>query len=265
MSSLKNEVLKKLENGFDEALENKIKNYNRETNYMPFLESIFSKKNTNIYSLGISLATWLGMSSGGGYEEISKILSVSAGNKAITQYKINKTLTKQTDAKIHEMWQSIKKNEIDSNPENILSELKSFVKGCDGVDSDRVVDVFITDKDNNITFIDITSPKSNMKESAALKLKLMRWQALGLAHYKAKKVRAVVALPYNPYHPKPYKRFSSIILVKDKDVLVQEKFWNHIAELEIYEDLLKIISKVGKKHMSKMNLLVDKISSTKNS
>ena len=46
----KKTIITKVEKGLKVALENKMNSYKRETSYMPFMEGIFGKKNTAIYS-----------------------------------------------------------------------------------------------------------------------------------------------------------------------------------------------------------------------
>jgi hypothetical protein len=206
------------------------------------------------------MATWMGQSTNSGYETIARILAESAGSTVHTQYEIPYTLTKETDAKIYDLFESIRSKQMSPRSEHLQEKIREFAKGANGYDNDRVVDVFIKDKDNNHYFIDITSPKSNMKEAGALKLKLMRWTAIGLSSYKANKVYAFVAFPYNPNYPEPYKRFSTSIFDEKKDILIQENFWNKISGFEVYDDLLKIINKVGKKNMKAMKAKIKQLS-----
>ena len=69
--------------------------------------------------------------------------------------------------------------------------------------------------------------------------------ALGYANYDHNSISAIIGFPYNPYHPKPYARFSTQIFDKEKDILIQEKFWNAIAGFDVYDDLIKTVQKVG--------------------
>ena len=256
----KKKILSLVEKGLKTALKNKMNSYNRETKYMPFVEAIIGKKNTAIYSFGISIATWLGQNTKGGYEEIARILGEAAGKKVITQYRIPYNISKETSHKIYDLYQNIRKKKLSPNVDDLSNQIKSFAKKGEGTHEDAVVDVFIKDKSNNITFIDITSPKSNMKESGALKLKLMNWLALGFANYDYKTISAIIGFPYNPYHPKPYVRFSTEIFDKDRDILIQEKFWNTVAGVDIYDDLINIVKKVGEKNQPNIIKKINELS-----
>ena len=253
-------ILKKVESGIRAALKNKLSSYNRETSYMPFVQAILGRKNTSIYSFGISIATWLGQNRKGGYEEIARILAQAAGSRVEIQYEIPFSISDETEKKIYEIYTSIKRGETSPDANKISENIKSFTKSKEGLHQDRIVDVFIEDKDKNLFFIDISSPKSNMKEAAALKLKLLNWTAIGFANYKeAKSINAFIALPYNPYHPGEYARFSTKIFDKSKDILIQEKFWDKIAGFEIYNQLIETIQKVGSENMEEVLKKIDKL------
>jgi hypothetical protein len=248
----KKSIITKVEKGLKLALENKMNSYKRETTYMPFMEGIFGKKNTAIYSFGISIATWFGQNTKGGYEEIARILGEAAGKEVQTQYHIPYNINKSTSNKIYELYQNIRKKKLNPDVGDLSEKIKSFAEKGEGLHEDKVVDVFIKDKKKNLMFIDISSPKSNMKEAGALKLKLMNWLALGFANYEYNTISAIIGFPYNPYHPKPYSRFSTQIFDKEKDILIQEKFWNAIAGFDVYDDLIRTVNKVGDQNQKKM-------------
>src|SRR6056300_276525 len=111
----KKSIITKVEKGLKLALENKMNSYKRETTYMPFMEGIFGKKNTAIYSFGISIATWFGQNTKGGYEEIARILGEAAGKEVQTQYHIPYNINKSTSNKIYELYQNIRKKKL--NPD----------------------------------------------------------------------------------------------------------------------------------------------------
>ena len=250
-------ILKEIEDGLRLALKNKLQSYSRETSYMPFQEAILGKKNTAIYSFGISISTWLGQNLKG-YEGIAKILAKAVGSEVHLQYKIPYSITKDTEKKIYEIYTSILRGEISPDANTLAKQIKKFAKGKEGIHQDSVVDVFIKDKDKNLFIFDISSPKSNMKEAKSLKLKIMNWTALGYANFKnVKSIYAFIALPYNPYHPKEYARFSTKIFDKSRDILVQDKFWDKIAGFKVYDKLIQTIQKVGTENMEDLLKKVD--------
>jgi len=88
-----------------------------------------------------------------------------------------------------------------------------------------------------------------MKEFVALKLKLLRWVALRLSQDNKAKINTRLAIPYNPYHPDPYERWTSKGLydLDNKELIVGDEFWNFLAADNIYDDLLDLFQKIGHK------------------
>jgi type II restriction enzyme len=87
-----------------------------------------------------------------------------------------------------------------------------------------------------------------MKEFAALKLKLLRWVGLRLSQDKNAQVFTRLAIPYNPYYPEPYERWTlkGLYDLDKREVLVGEEFWNFVAHDNIYKDLLTVFQEVGR-------------------
>jgi len=108
------------------------------------------------------------------------------------------------------------------------------------------VDLFVKIGDEE-NYFDITSAKPNMKEFAALKLKLLRWTALRLRQDKNANVFTRLAIPYNPYHPQPYQRWTlkGLYDLDRREILVGEEFWNFVANDDIYDDLLDVFQEAG--------------------
>jgi len=59
-------------------------------------------------------------------------------------------------------------------------------------------------------------------------------------------VKTIVAIPYNPYEPKPYERWTLQGLFDlRQEVLVGPEFWDLLGGKGTYEDLLKVFEQAG--------------------
>ena len=59
-------------------------------------------------------------------------------------------------------------------------------------------------------------------------------------------IKTIVAIPYNPYEPKPYERWTLQGLFDlSQEVLVGPEFWNFLGGKNTYEDLLKVFEQAG--------------------
>ena len=247
-SLLKKKARKEIEDIIENTFEQKAKKYSPESDYSPFLDALIGKKERQTYSFYISVATTLGMSVN---EQIAVVIANSYGRKAVKQYKIPYSITEETDNQISQLHRKIVKKEINADKIEHAKLIKSFAKPSSGnnIDEDKTVDLFIDFKDGTLAFIDITSPKPNIKEFKELKRKLLRWTGIGYANYKnAKNIEAILAMPYNPYYPQDYSRFSGndFIDFKNHEARVQSDFWNWIAGEDIFDDLVSIFVEKGK-------------------
>ncbi|MGD9552735.1 MAG: TdeIII family type II restriction endonuclease, partial [Candidatus Caldatribacteriota bacterium] len=59
-------------------------------------------------------------------------------------------------------------------------------------------------------------------------------------------IKTIVAIPYNPYEPKPYERWTLQGLFDlSQEVLVGSEFWNLLGGENTYEDLLRVFEQAG--------------------
>jgi len=222
----------------------KLRTYQPETVYMPFHHRLLGKDRYAMFSFIQSMNTMFGMSI---WEQVAVILAKGAGNYGKRQYRLLGEIDKDTEKHIRDLHYKLRKGEIATNKNDEVEQIRSVIKkGEAKVDPDSVVDLFLKVK-NTENYFDITSAKPNMKEFVALKLKLLRWTALRLSQDKNVKVFTRLAIPYNPYHPEPYERWTlkGLYDLESGEILVGEEFWNFVASDNIYEELLDVFQRVG--------------------
>jgi len=60
------------------------------------------------------------------------------------------------------------------------------------------------------------------------------------------KVKSYIAIPYNPYEPKPYERWTlKGMLELDNELKVAEELWDFLGNNGAYEELLNCFERVG--------------------
>ena len=222
----------------------KLENYTPETSYMPFHFRLIGKDRYGMSSFIHSMSTTFGISI---WEQVAVLLAKGAGNYSERQFKLLGQVDEKTERKIQDMYFNLRKGS--SKPDK-LSEIeiirKSILEGKKIKDPDSTVDYLVV-INNEENYFDITSAKPNMKEFASLKLKLLRWTGLRLSQNIDANVFTRLAIPYNPYHPQPYERWTlrGLYDLDNKEILVGEEFWNFIAKDDIYEELLDIFEEAG--------------------
>jgi predicted nucleotidyltransferase len=241
---LSEKIKNKIANLLKAIIKEKLRKYKPETKYMPFHYRLLGRDRYAMFSFIQSMNTTFGMSI---WEQVAVILAEGRGNYAERQYKLLGDIDIDTEKLINEIHYKLRKGEITTNKIAEIKQIREKIKrGKAEVDPDSVVDLFVKTKDEE-NYFDITSAKPNMKEFVALKLKLLRWTGLRLSQERNAKVFTRLAIPYNPYHPEPYERWTlkSLYDLENNEILVGKEFWNFVAIGDIYEELLDVFQKVG--------------------
>jgi hypothetical protein len=221
------------------TVQGKLRTYSPETAYMPFHYRLLGRDRYAMFSFIHSMNTTFGMSI---WEQIAVILAKGAGYHAERQYKLLGEVDENTEKLIRGIQYKLRKGEISASKIKEVELIRKKVKkGEPKDDPDSIIDLFVKIK-NIENYFDITSVKPNMKEFAALKLKLLRWIGLRLGQDKNAQVFTRLAIPYNPYHPEPYERWTlkGLYDLENGEILVGEEFWNFVAVFQEVGEGLRI-------------------------
>lgn len=227
-----------------DTVKEKLRSYKPETVHMPFHHRLLGKDRYSMFSFIHSMNTTFGMSI---WEQVAIILARGAGNNAERQYRLLGNIDPATEKVIGKIHYRLRKSELTVNKNHEIEQIRKNIKrGESKTDPDSVVDLFVKIKDDE-NYFDITSAKPNMKEFVALKLKLLRWTGLRLSQERKIQVFTRLAIPYNPYHPEPYERWTlkGLFDLEKGEILVGEEFWNFVAGDNIYEELLDVFHEAG--------------------
>ena len=108
------------------------------------------------------------------------------------------------------------------------------------------VDLIVEDTNSELFFFDIKTAKPNKGGFKEFKRTLFEWVAVVLAENPQAKINTLIAIPYNPYEPKPYSRWTMAgILDLENELKVAEEFWNFLGGEGAYNDLLNCFERVG--------------------
>lgn len=221
------------------TLENKLKRYNRETTYLPFLAALIQDaEKVTAYSFIHSIATSLGMSI---YEQVSVIISKGNSEKCFRNYGVGGAISPAQKKTISRIVDEIRNKERKSNIKKEITEVLNASTTRAKFQKDGNIADFYMIKGRTEHFFEIKTAKPNTDVFARSKIKLLEWVAR-----RQKRIKVYLAFPYNPYHPKPYNRFSEVgIMDPPKDLLVGEEFWNFLGGDNTYDDLLNMFEVVG--------------------
>lgn len=250
--SLTNETAQSLKELLLNTIRNKLRNYKPETFNMPFHYRLLGRDRYEMFSFIQSMNTTFGMSI---WEQVAVILARGAGRIAENQYELRGSIDEDTETYIREIHLLLRQGQLVPNKSRETNDIRRKIRpGSQRTDPDSRVD-FFTVINGCENYYDITSAKPNMKEFAALKLKLLRWTALRLSIDNNANIFTALAIPYNPYDPNPYERWTlrGLYDLSHGEILVGEEFWNYIAGGDIYNELLNIFQEAGEQLRPEIN------------
>jgi len=101
-------------------------------------------------------------------------------------------------------------------------------------------------KDNQTFLFDIKTAKPNAGGFKEFKRTLLEWVATSLAADPTAKVNSIIAIPYNPYEPEPYNRWTMRgMLDLENELKVANEFWDFVGGVGAYQNLLDCFERVG--------------------
>jgi type II restriction enzyme len=108
------------------------------------------------------------------------------------------------------------------------------------------IDIWLRCHDDQLYLFDIKTAKPNKDAFIGFKRTLLEWTACVLAENPKEKINTLIAIPYNPYEPKPYSRWTMAGMLDLKNELkVADEFWDFLGGKETYPQLLDIFERVG--------------------
>ncbi len=233
-----------VEETLKKSLRNKFQSYNPEPASMPFHTRLLGKDRLALFSFIHSLNTNFGTSI---FEPVAKAISESR----FKTVKLQATAGTQISEDAQRVIQNIMDNLTSAVSKPCKSEeIEAIRKVCQSGNMRTVkptkVDVYIETFDNELFLFDIKTAKPNKGGFKEFKRTLLEWVAVKLSQNPNLKINSVIAIPYNPYEPKPYSRWTMAGMLDLKNELkVAEEFWDFLGGEGTYLDLLDCFERVG--------------------
>lgn len=242
---LSNEQEKEISSLLELKIKAKLENYNPEPNNMPFHIRLLGVDRMAIFPFIQSINTMLGTSI---FEQIAAIIARPHFKQVAHQFKeFNNTLSRESQAVIQEIIDSLTSFKSLPNKATETSKILSVSQTNNMLTVKRPrIDLFIKAHDGTEYYFDLKTAKPNIGELKGYKRTLLEWVAIRGALDKDIKIHTMLAIPYNPYEPEPYQRwtFQGMFDLKN-EILVADEFWNFIGGNDTYINLLKVFEDVG--------------------
>ena len=226
-----------------ECLRNKFKKYKPESNNMPFHYRLLGKDRMALYSFIQSLNTTFGTSI---FEPVAVALAKNKFIKSESQKFIGDKISEGCQKTIQDIMNKLTIGYAPNKTEEIDLIRKSVNIGTINKIKTVKADLFLEDSQGVQYFIDLKTAKPNISNFKDFKRTLLEWAGIALTNNPNLKIYTLIAIPYNPYEPEPYERWTIKGMLDDKnELLVGKEFWDFIGGDGAYEEILDCFEIAG--------------------
>ena len=235
--------IKRIESTIKESLRKKFQTYKRESSNMPFHYRLLGRDRMALFSFIHSLNTTFGTSI---FEPVAETLASINFADAKTQYVVGDSISEAAQSEINHIMNELT---IGESPDKEL-EIERIRKVCYKGKMNRLktikVDLFVKSANGAVHLFDIKTAKPNISNFKDFKRTLLEWIAIYLAKNPQAQVNSYIAIPYNPYEPKPYERWTlKGMLDLERELKVAEEFWDFLGNKGAYSELLMCFERAG--------------------
>jgi hypothetical protein len=225
------------------CLRSKFQNYKPETENMPFHFRLLGKDRMALFSFLQSLNTTFGISI---YEPVAKELAKLNFKEIHTQYKLGNIITQDAQKEIQSIMNDLSVGG-DVNKKVETEKIRNVSQsGIENQLKSVKVDLFLISHDDEVFMFDLKTVKPNKGDFISYKRNMLEWLAVYFYQNPKVKANTLIAIPYNPYDPKPYSRWTMKGMLELKtEVMVAEEFWDFLGGENTYNDLLHCFERAG--------------------
>jgi len=242
--SLTEQQIVDVENVLKNALRRKFQNYKPEPAAMPFHSRLLGKDRMALFSFIHSLNTNFGTSI---FEPVAISLAKSKFKRAESQAIAGDKISSKAQMEIQNIMDNLTTAKTSPNKQKEIEVIKKVARqGEFRKIKPTKVDVLLESYSGELLLFDIKTAKPNSGGFKEFKRTLLEWTAIILAENPKARAQTLIAIPYNPYDPEPYNRWTIRgMLDLEKELKVANEFWDFLGGEGTYEDLLKCFERVG--------------------
>lgn len=233
-----------LKNVLRNSLRNKFASHSPEPAAMPFHTRLLGKDRLALYQFIHSLNTNFGTTI---FEPVAKALA-SENFKSVQSQQVAGL---EISSEAHNVIQTIMDNLATAiTSPNKPEEIEAIRKVCQSGEMRKVkltkVDIMLITHDRTVFLFDIKTAKPNAGGFKEFKRTLLEWTAAVLASNPDLNIQTLIAIPYNPYEPEPYNRWTMRGMIDlQNELKVAKEFWDFLGGEGAYENLLDCFEQVG--------------------
>ena len=233
------------------CLRKKFQNYNPESKNMPFHYRLLGRDRMALYSFIQSLNTTFGTSI---FEPVAEILASTRFTKTQSQYVAGNEIGEYAQNEIQNIVNELTTGKTPDKHEEIEIIRNVCQKGRKNKLRTVKIDLFLENQEGSLFLFDLKTAKPNISNFKDFKRTLLEWCAIILAKTPHVDIHSFIAIPYNPYEPKPYERWTlKGMLDLEEELKVADGFWDFLGGYGAYEALLDCFERVGIELRSKID------------
>lgn len=242
--SLTTSQIQAIEGVLRNSLRHKFQNYNPEPSSMPFHTRLLGKDRMALFSFIHSLNTNFGTSI---FEPVALALASSSFASATSHQTAGTQISSEAHRVIQNIMDGLVTTRSSPNKEQEINVIRAVcVQGEMKTVRLTKVDIKLVAHNGTIYLFDLKTAKPNIGGFKEFKRTLLEWIAATLAANPTANVQSLIAIPYNPYEPKPYNRWTMRgMLDLDTELKVASEFWDFLGGEGAYQDLLDIFERIG--------------------
>ena len=227
-----------------DSLRNKFNTYKPETVAMPFHTKLLGKDRLALYSFIHSLNTNFGTSI---FEPVAREIALNLFKCAELRVSAGSEISEKALMVIQSIIDDL--NSANNSPDKLreINAIREVAQqGIMRTVKPTKVDLFIESKSGELWLFDLKTAKPNKGNFREFKRTLLEWVAVKLSQNIDLKVNTLIAIPYNPYEPAKYSRWTMAgMLDLEYELKVADEFWDFLGGKGAYIELLDCFERVG--------------------
>ncbi len=241
---LSRQQIQNVESVLTDSLRRKLQHYSPEPAAMPFHTRLLGKDRLALYSFIHSLSTNFGTAI---FEPVALAIAEKRFKHVRTRAIVGDCIHENALFEIQRIMDDLAT--ATSEP-NKRAELDAIRKVCKQGTKRKVkmtrADILLESRANELYLFDLKTAKPNAGGFKEFKRTLLEWAAAILAADPKAKVNTLIGIPYNPYEPKPYARWTIRGMIDlEEELKVGKELWDFLGGDGAYEGLLACFERVG--------------------
>lgn len=227
-----------------QVLRNKFERYAPESIAMPFHTRLLGRDRMALFSFIHSMNTNFGTTI---FEPVAKALALTRFQSAQNHVEPDKVISSDAQLEIQHIIDNLRAaNCAPCKPDEIEAIRNKCRSGSPRIVKLTNIDLRLEARNGALYLFDIKAAKPNKGEFMGYKRTLLEWVAAVLYQNPNRDIHTLLAIPYNPYEPKPYSRWTMRGMIDlDHELMVGHEFWDFLAGEGAYGDILDCFERVG--------------------